>query len=90
MNNRKIRKTIAVVCFALFGLLIIPSLDDVFVNAPIALMLQNILRVQFLTAYFLTYTIIPASVLIAGIWIYPADNRYVYNKVKRKVFGGKK
>ena len=89
-NNRKIRKAIALFCFALFGLLILPALDDVLVNVPIAWFIGNFFQIDFMTAYFLTYTIVPAIVLIIGIQIYPANNRYIYKKVKRKVFGGKK
>lgn len=56
--------------------------DDVLLNLPIAYGIMTITGLDFVTAILITYTVIPITLFLLGVWIYPGST---INNIKLRI-----
>lgn len=62
--------------------ILVPCGDDLLVNIPMSLAIHSLTGLDIITSLLLTYTIIPISILLVGVWIYPGST---INNLKKRI-----
>lgn len=71
--SRKTSYIIGTVLMAFALATLIPCGDDLFVNLPMAMAINAATGIDIVTSLIITYTILPLTIFLIGLWIYPGS-----------------
>ena len=60
----------------------IPCGDDLLVNLPLGTAISHLTGIDLITSLIITYTIIPVTLFLFGVWIYPGST---INNIKKRI-----